>query len=117
MEKEDGMTGNVILTSLSNTDMPLIEYAIGDRARIAIEKCSCGCSNPIIYLEETRPEEQIEGTGKDGTAVFRKILRRLFFHDRIRDIKAIKIIQDDIYHFIIYVIKKNINSTDKKRSS
>lgn len=64
--------------------------------------------DPIIYLEETRPEEQIEGTGKDGTAVFRKILRRLFFHDWIRDIET-----NDLNYMESEKIFKNIVTCKK----
>lgn len=105
--------GNVALTSLSNMDMPLVKYIIGDRARITKSECKCGKKEAIIYLEDSRKEELIEGTSRNGTAIFRKILRRIYFHDKIRDIEAIKIIQDDVWKFTIYVDRKNKEDTER----
>lgn len=89
--------------------MPLIKYEIGDNAKIYSSDCKCGCKDPVILLEQTREAEMIQGTNKNGIATFRKILRRLYFHDEIRDIIAIKIVQDDMWHFTVFVKKIRVS--------
>lgn len=119
----EGVVGHVAITSLSNYAMPLIKYIIGDEAYLLNEKCLCGNTSPVLYLAPSRKYETIEESGENGTAIFRKILRRVYFHNKVRDIKGIKIIQDREWHFLILVNKinkeKNIEFEDifKKQAS
>jgi phenylacetate-CoA ligase len=53
-----GETGRVILTSLSNWVMPLINYDIGDWA-VASESCPCGRGLPTLKSLEGRSVERI----------------------------------------------------------
>ena len=111
---KNGETGNVCITSLSNVTMPLIKYLVGDRASIVYEKCLCGNDSPVLYLSEVRANEAIMQTGENGTALFRKVLRRLYFHDKIQDIEEIKIIQDAEWHFTVKVKKLNSDIKSKQ---
>lgn len=50
-----GETGNVLVTCLENYGMPLIRYAIGDRASWAIQPaCTCGRGLPLLDAVEGR---------------------------------------------------------------
>jgi phenylacetate-CoA ligase len=100
---EDGVLGEIIITSLINNDMPLIKYYLGDLARIYHKKCFCGCEDPIIVLEKGRMSETISNTNLYGNVLFRKVLRRLYFHENFTEIEKIKVIQDGDYHFSIYM--------------
>jgi len=47
---EDGQIGEIVLTDLSNTAMPLIRYHVGDVGRIVIGDCACGRSTRKIEV-------------------------------------------------------------------
>lgn len=49
--------GNVCVTSLHNSVMPIIRYRLNDKATISSKKCSCGKTTPIINLINTRMPE------------------------------------------------------------
>lgn len=51
--------GEIIVTGLNNYDIPFIKYRIGDIGKINMNKCSCGCSSPIIQLSGGRISEHI----------------------------------------------------------
>lgn len=48
--------GNIVLTVLDRTAMPIIRYSTGDRGRILSKLCSCGRISPLLELQ---------GRGKD----------------------------------------------------
>jgi phenylacetate-CoA ligase len=43
-----GTEGNVVVTGFYNYAMPLIRYAVGDRAALAAEPCPCGRGLPVL---------------------------------------------------------------------
>ena len=45
---ESGEFGNIVLTSLQNTAMPLIRCRIGDRGRLSPDPCGCGLPHPVL---------------------------------------------------------------------
>ncbi|HEY7650151.1 MAG TPA: hypothetical protein VID04_14215, partial [Methylomirabilota bacterium] len=57
-----GETGRVVVTDLSNYVMPLINYAIGDRA-VAGAPCPCGRGFPALVRVEGRDTEVIRIPG------------------------------------------------------
>ncbi len=44
--------GDLVCTSLLNSDMPLIRYRVGDRGRLSTESCECGRSLPTMEIVE-----------------------------------------------------------------
>jgi phenylacetate-coenzyme A ligase PaaK-like adenylate-forming protein len=52
-------TGDLICTSLLNTDMPLIRYRVGDRGRISSsdQTCSCGRRLPLLVSIDGRSDD------------------------------------------------------------
>lgn len=103
--EEEGKVGEVVITNLFNKTMPLIKYYLGDLAKISYNYCECGLKTPVIILEEGRKSERLVNTKYFGTTVFRKVLRNLYFHDNITDIKRVKIVQDRDYHLSVYIDK------------
>jgi phenylacetate-CoA ligase len=58
---EDGEEGEIYVTSLTNTVMPFIRYALGDRGIMYTnELCSCGRRSPIIKLISGRVGEYLQ---------------------------------------------------------
>ncbi|MGH7563464.1 MAG: phenylacetate--CoA ligase family protein [Gemmatimonadota bacterium] len=43
-----GELGDIVLTSLDNTAMPLVRCRIGDRGRLSPKRCSCGLPHPVL---------------------------------------------------------------------
>src|SRR5436190_7566282 len=66
-----GEVGDLICTSLYNTDMPLIRYRVGDRAALADphQSCSCGRHLPQISALEGRIDDVLYTT--DGRRIGR----------------------------------------------
>ncbi|MGD9901853.1 MAG: phenylacetate--CoA ligase family protein [Vicinamibacterales bacterium] len=63
--------GDLLCTGLQNPAMPLVRYAIGDRARLAPdgEACHCGRSLPILASVDGRVEDTLYS--RDGRAIQR----------------------------------------------
>jgi len=103
---DENVDGNIIITSLVNRTTPFIKYLIGDRGKILSKKCECGYDSPILILCEGRNREKLVGTNYYGNVVFRKVLRTINFHNEIKDIHKIRIVQSDTNTLKIYVKKE-----------
>ena len=57
----DNGTGNLLITSLNNTAMPLIKYVSGDRAEVIKNyKCDCGRCGDVIKLSSGRVTDYVK---------------------------------------------------------
>jgi len=54
---EAGESGEIVVTNLARSSLPIIRYRIGDVGRFKQEKCSCGDTNPILILEGRAGED------------------------------------------------------------
>jgi phenylacetate-CoA ligase len=45
---DDGVEGNLVVTSLVNHAMPLVRYRVGDRGSLLPHACACGRSFPLL---------------------------------------------------------------------
>jgi len=52
-----GESGEVVVTNLARSSLPIIRYRIGDIARFKESGCSCGDTNPILILEGRAGED------------------------------------------------------------
>ncbi len=73
-----GERGDVLVTDLSNLCVPLIRYAIGDRAVATDRHCPCGRGLPLIDSVQGRPPAVI--VGANG-----RVVPGTFFADLLRD--------------------------------
>lgn len=95
-----GETGDVVVTDLTNLSVPLIRYAIGDRATAVDPRCPCGRGLPLIGPIQGRAQAIIAGT--DGRAV-----PGMFFADLLREyghvVRQFKVVQEraGVIHFFI----------------
>jgi phenylacetate-CoA ligase len=55
--KDETGAGDLICTGLVNADMPLIKYRVGDRGKMAAEKCLCGKKLPVIESIDGRSDD------------------------------------------------------------
>ena len=106
---EENRFGRVIITSTINTTMPLIKYSIGDIARINYNfKCECGNLSPIIELAPGRESDLIDGTNIYGNSLFRRVMRRIYFHEDLT-IKNVRIVYQKLTRkFNVYVELENV---------
>lgn len=66
----EGEAGRLVCTGLINRDMPLIRYAVGDRARFAPReaRCACGRQLPLVASIEGRSADLLRA--RDGRQVY-----------------------------------------------
>lgn len=104
-------TGNddeseLIVTTLTNTAMPLVRYRIGDRGRIKKEfKCQCGNKSAILELNSGRANDFIiceNGEKRSPYALVRAIEAVNYMLEGV--IKQFQIEQTDIGAFIIRLV-------------
>ena len=81
---EFGEFGDIVLTSLQNTAMPLVRCRIGDRGRLLPDPCSCGLPHPV--LDDLQAQAGVTFLAADGaTRHVSWLVRRLegFFTDPV----------------------------------
>nr|WP_319396905.1 AMP-binding protein [uncultured Desulfobacter sp.] len=59
-----GQWGEIVVTTLNRTGMPLIRYRTGDVSRILDTPCACG--SPFPRLDRIRNRQRVEGDGPDA---------------------------------------------------
>jgi phenylacetate-CoA ligase len=52
-----GEVGDILVTTLTNTAMPLIRYRIGDAAMMSPDECSCGRRGEVLKSIEGRNDD------------------------------------------------------------
>jgi phenylacetate-CoA ligase len=96
-----GETGEVLVTDLTNLSVPLIRYAIGDRATAVAQECACGRGLPLIGAIEGRQPAMI--TGSSGTMVASS-----FFAEVLKDyghlIRQYRVVQEQPGSAEFYVV-------------
>ncbi len=76
-----GAVGDLICTGLTNRDMPLIRYRVGDRASLTDQTCSCGRTLPllgqidgrtddVLYAADGRPVARLNHVYKSHVAIY-----------------------------------------------
>lgn len=102
---EDGIEGDIYITSLQNKTMPFIRYKIGDRGYISKTKCNCGRKGRVLCLTQTRTTEWIitESGEKINPYV---LLRPVINVNKVWDnpIQQFQIIQKDVGWFVYKLV-------------
>lgn len=97
-----GESGDVLITDLTNLCVPLIRYAIGDRATATDRQCPCGRGLPLIEDIQGRAPAVIVG-GNGGC------VPATFFADALRDcgyaIKQFQVTQSEPGALTLRIVK------------
>ncbi len=84
---EQGETGELVVTDLSNYYMPLIRYRTGDLARRTGRVCPCGRGFPLIERVEGRPPETVAAdavrTGSAGSGTEDRLVVKSKIHKAV----------------------------------
>lgn len=97
----DGEEGEVCVTSLVNTAMPLIRYNIGDKAILhSANGCGCGSNNKVLELTTGRVNDYISTyTGEHiNSYIFVRAIE-IVNHIYPQAIKQFQIVQNDYLRF------------------
>lgn len=99
---QDGIEGEICVTSLTNFTMPFIRYNIGDRGKICKGKCSCGNNSKIIKLTNGRNNDYIicENGEKIHCSVFSKVIERI--NEKMHNVILQYQIHQKSYNYFIF---------------
>ena len=71
---ENDMEGNIVLTVLDRTAMPIIRYSSGDKGKILSKLCSCGRLSPLLELQGRQNDVILLPNGNTfGVLLFRTL--------------------------------------------
>ena len=95
--------GNLLITSLRNSVMPLIRYRLGDVGMLSENKCSCGRGLPMLKEISGRSVDYIKTPdGKIMHGINFDYLPKYF----LKEIKQFKIEQTDLNTLSIVMVKE-----------
>ena len=100
LPQKPGMSGNIVVTLLSNYTMPLIRYQIGDRGVLSEKKCSCGRGWPLLKEVEGRFNSSFRN--KFGDFINAGSFYPLFYYKD--NIKRFQIIQKEVDFFEVNLV-------------
>jgi phenylacetate-CoA ligase len=111
-ETGDG-TGNLIITELNNSVMPLIRYRLSDVGILSNTKCNCGRGLPVLKEISGRSLDLIKiPTGRIIHGIYFDYLPKYF----LNEIKQFQIVQTDMNTICVNLIKdKGFNKTTLRK--
>jgi phenylacetate-CoA ligase len=80
--------GDLVCTSLMNTDMPLIRYRVGDRGSLASEDATCECGRGLPMMNAIQGRNNDLLITKDGRQIF--WLNPIFYGLPVREAQIIQ---------------------------
>jgi phenylacetate-CoA ligase len=92
-----GEIGEIVVTSLRNTAMPLVRYPVGDRGRLSPEPCRCGLPHPVLANLQARSEDMVcaaDGRPRHASELAERL--DVFFADPVADgVRQVRFHQQD----------------------
>lgn len=111
-----GDFGDIVVTSLLNTAMPLVRYRVGDRGRLSTERCECGLPTPVLTELQARNGDEIQaadGSWHHGARLVEGL--DTFFGDSVsNDVRQINFAQIDSRTWEIWVDSAESLRTSKE---
>lgn len=108
---EDGVN-QLLVTSLTNTLMPLIRYQIGDQGHILEEPCDCGSPFPLMEMSVCRSNDLLQAS--DG----RRIHPSWFIHllDGIEGVRQYQFRQHTLEQITLSIVSERAITTTEQHS-
>ena len=102
----DGGKGDVVISNLVNRGTVLLNYRLGDLARLSDLRCPCRRTSPLLTDLEGRSEDLI--TLRDGTMVHPRAVWDVF--EQEAEILQYQVIQHDFGRFEVRVVTEGIDA-------
>jgi phenylacetate-CoA ligase len=94
--------GNLIMTELNNSGMPIIRYRMGDVGILSTGACSCGRGLPVLKEISGRLLDSVHTPdGKKVHGMYFEYLPKYF----IGEIRQFQIVQEDLGHIRVRVVR------------
>lgn len=96
-------SGHLIITDLDNYAMPFIRYKIGDTGTLTDRHCQCGRGLRILKSMDGREQEFLTTTDSNYVPA-------IYFptqFEKLKGIEQYQIVQHDIYHITLKIVKKS----------
>ncbi|MBN1583307.1 MAG: phenylacetate--CoA ligase family protein [Anaerolineae bacterium] len=97
---EDGETGGVVVTSLTNYVMPFIRYRLADVGRMSTRQCPCGRGQPMLEAIEGRQNDMFRT--RDGRTVLWGIDRPF---KTMEGVQKFQLVQKSLDYVVVRVVK------------
>ena len=107
---EDGVIGNIIVTSKILKSLPYIRYKVGDKGYFVKGVCKCGKKEKRIVIVPDR--SMILGTNTNGNIIFRSVINNVVIKGNVHEFDSINVYQENKNEFFIYV-KGNCEQKEK----
>ena len=95
--------GDIVISSLENTGMPLLRYQVGDIGKIETSVCKCGMQSPRLFLAGVRTGDLLYAPS--GHKVSPPALT-LIYKD-LTGIKKIQFVQKEISSLEVSIVREN----------
>lgn len=106
--------GDIVLTLLDRTTMPIIRYATGDRGKILSRLCSCGRLSPLLELQGRQKDIILLPNGDTFSVL---LFRTLFVKEiGLENILKYQIIQTNKNYLEINIVSRKNISLEKLKS-
>ena len=101
----NGEEGELVITTKTNTAMPLVRYRLGDMGKIHEKQCECGNMRPVLELTAGRTSDWIM-TSEGGQKPVYAIIKAIDIVNYMSEgaIKQFQIVQKGIEEFIIKLV-------------
>jgi len=100
-EPDDGR-GNLVMTELNNSGMPMIRYRMGDVGVLSEGACCCGRGLPVLKEISGRLLDSVHTPdGKTVHGMYFEYLPKYF----IGEIRQFQIVQEDLQHVKVRVVR------------
>ena len=97
---EPGIVGNIVITDLRNTKMPLIRYQMHDKGMLINEKCSCGRTFSLMKPYAGRSSEYI--ILPDGETLSPYLFTTSI--EKIKGLQQYQVIQVNKNKILVYIV-------------
>jgi phenylacetate-CoA ligase len=90
-----GQMGEIVVTALRNTAMPLVRYPVGDRGMLSGEPCRCGLPYPVLGKVQSRSADMFQandGSVRHASELSRRV-GNLFGDSCMEGIRQFRIVQ------------------------
>jgi phenylacetate-coenzyme A ligase PaaK-like adenylate-forming protein len=98
---EAGELGEVVITLLHNTEMPLLRYRLGDGAALLGGQCACGLTLARLDLRLGHLEEM--AMRQDGSLAHPRFIRTIFEEWFPEQVRAFHTVQAEHERFVVYL--------------